>query len=138
MAVHRLDDTTYKELFFDEKLWEGINTASIFELVNDLYPQVKAITSKSENQDFAWFYGRVGIEGKGKIKVIYPYTEEHSEAFTLKNVSFSTFPFLVLTADKENFTGWFDGQGNLLEDHYWLLINEDSYPEVTGFIAKFE
>lgn len=138
MAIHKLDDESYKSLFFDPTLWKNIDTSNISDLVCNLFPAITSITSKSENQDFSWFYGRVGIEGKGKIRVVYPYAELNESNFTLRNVCFSAFSFITLKAEGEKFKGWFDSQENLLEENEYLTISEDTYQDVTGFIAKFE
>jgi hypothetical protein len=139
MAVHKLDDETYKHLYFDEKLWKGINVNEITELVSNLYPPIRFVTSKSENKDFTWLYGRVKIKGKGRVKVIYPYLEEHDKDFTLRNISFSVFPFLTLKAEEtDKFLGWYNSvTEEILQEEPLLTISESNYPEVTGFVAKF-
>lgn len=131
MGTYHLDDPKYSSLKFRKDLWKGVAP------LGDPFPILTRISSKSENQDFAWVFGMVCIEGQGKVKVLYPYLEEHEENFPLKNVCYSYYPFVRLQAEGDNFEGWFDGEGNLLEKNEDLVISEYDYTEISEFIARF-
>lgn len=131
MGTYHLDDSNYSSLKFRKDLWKGENP------LGDPFPVLGRISSKSENQDFAWVFGKVCFEGSGKVKVLYPYVEEHTEDFLLKNVCYSYYPFVRLQAEGENFEGWFDGDMNLLEKNRDLVISEFDYTDVSEFIVMF-
>lgn len=142
MAVHTLGSDLYKTLTFVEDLWHGIDTSKISNLVNDFYPPISRVTSKSENKAFAWLYGRIKVEGPGGIAVMYPYREYSQDILTLKNISFSQYPFISIKAYPDGseikFEGWFNAYGEkLLCEDPILVLSKGRWPEVTGFIAKF-
>lgn len=140
MAVHRLDSEKYKLLVFDKPLWIGVDCTEITQLVGDLYPPITKVTSKAENQDFSWLYGKVARKGKGKIRVKYPYTTDWSvRPITLKNVSFATFPYVILEAKPEEgwkFEGW-QVEEDLISGEL-LTLTEQDYTDVTSFYAIFK
>lgn len=142
MAVHTLGSTAFKNLKFSEDLWKDIDTSRIRNLVNNFYPEISRVTSKSENLAFAWLYGRVQVKGKGTVKVTYPYVESSNKVLTFRNVSFSQYPYVILKAEipkSSKFKGWKDSvTGKVLSEETTILISKDSYPESTGFIAEFE
>ena len=142
MAVHTLGSTAFKDLKFSEDLWKDIDTTRIRNLVNNFYPEISRVTSKSENSAFAWLYGRVLVKGKGTVKVTYPYVESSNKVLTFRNVSFSQYPYVILKAEtskSSRFKGWKDSvTGQVLSEETTILISKDSYPESTGFIAEFE
>lgn len=142
MAVHTLGSIAFKNLKFSEDLWKDIDTSRIRNLVNNFYPEISRVTSKSENLAFAWLYGRVLVKGKGTVKVTYPYVESSNKVLTFRNVSFSQYPYVILKAEiskSSKFKGWKDSvTGKVLSEETTILISKDSYPESTGFIAEFE
>lgn len=144
MAVHRLGDTTYRTLQFDKQIWQGVDTGDIGEILSDMYPPVQKETSLSENRDLSWFYGGIAIVGLGRVMVMYPYFEDnHSEEiFLLKNVCFSTFPYIYLKAIPRvgwHFKGWSSAPGSVhISSQEDLVIFEPDYPDITGFVATFE
>lgn len=138
MAIHKLDGKEYLQLDFNPSLWEGINTNNLLELVNNLVPPITKITTLSENDTLEWLWGRVQILGKGRVSVMYPYVEEHTEDFQLKNVDLSTYPFVTLIADQGDFQGWFDScTEELLSDREMLVLASGKFEKVTGFQARF-
>ena len=138
MAIHKLDDNAYLHLDFNSSLWEGVNTKNLLELVNDLLPPIKKITTLAENDTLEWLWGRVQIQGKGRVSVMYPYSEEHTENFQLRNVDFSTYPFVTLIADQGDFQGWFDScTEELLSDREMIVLAPGKFEKVTGFQARF-
>ena len=138
MALYRLDDESYLDYLFDPELWQGVDTSNPGDLVNNLYPPITSITSLSENNSLVWFFGRVKVKGQGTVKVVYPYSEEHSDSFVLKNVDLSTIPYILLEASPERFIGWFDSRtGEPFTEQLSLVISPDDYTDVTGFEARF-
>lgn len=141
MAVHTLGSTSFLDLQYDSELYRGINTRNPSELISNIFPPVKSLTSKSENRIFKWLFGKVNIEGKGKVQVTYPYLEEHTTCFSLKNVDLSTVPYVTLKASAEEgwkFKGWYcSTTGKFLSRAETLTLDEENYLTVTGFVAIF-
>lgn len=141
MAIHKLGDESYKNLNYDPKLWKGIPRENPSDLVGDMFPEIEKQTSLHENRSFCWFFGRIQIKGQGTVKIIYPYSAEYDEDFTVRNVDFSTFPFITLKAVPKpgwRFEVWRDAY--TLEDIAfgpYLVISEFDFPGVTGFTALF-
>lgn len=139
MAFYKLDSTNYLDLDYDSELWQGVNVQNPGELVNEIVPSIKSITTYAENDSFEWFFGRVKIVGKGKVKVIYPYTEEHEESFTVKNIDLTAYPWIGIEAQEEGFLGWYDScTGELLAENSLLLITLGKFENVTGFEVRFK
>lgn len=144
MAVHKLGDETYKTLQFDKQIWQGVNTKDIGDILSDMYPLVERVTSLSENRDLSWFYGGVAIVGLGRVQIMYPYFEDnHSEeVFLLKNICFSTFPYIYLKAiprEGWHFKDWTSApQTEYISNQENLVVFESDYPNITGFVATFE
>lgn len=141
MAVHKLGSNEYRDLTFDPNLWKGVHVDSIADLVHDFFPEINSVTSLSQNKAFSWFFGKVKVEGEGEVKVKYPYLDSSMDILTIRNVDFSSFPFINLKAESLEgwvFKGWYDSvTGDELGDSPTLMLLEDSYPAVTGFVAKF-
>ena len=141
MALHRLGDESYKNFQYSPKLWKGILRESPSDLVGDMFPKISKETSLHENRTFCWFFGRVQIEGQGSVEVIYPYSYISNVDFTVRNVDFSTFSYLLLKARPEpgwEFQKWCDSVTlETLTGDQDLLLSEFTYPEVTGFTAIF-
>lgn len=142
MAVHTLGSLEYKSLKFSENLWKGIDTSSVDNFVYDFYPAISRVTSKSENKAFAWLYGKIQVEGYGYVEVTYPYVDASDEILTLRNVSFSQFPYVLVKArgiETSNFKCWKDSvTGQVISEEMSILLTKDFYPESTGFVAEFE
>ena len=141
MAVHKLGSLDYRGYQFNEDLWEGVNTSRISDLVSDFYPEINGVTSLSQNKAFAWFFGRVKVVGEGEVRVLYPYSESSLDTLTIKNVDFSSYPYILLEAkalEGWRFLGWYDSVENIrLGEDTRFMIFDSYYPKVTGFIAKF-
>lgn len=138
MALYKLDSIDYLNFDYDSELWQGIDIQNPGELVNDILPPIKSITTYAENDSFEWFFGRVKIVGKGKVAVTYPYFEEHDKSFTIRNVDLSTYPWITIQAQDEGFEGWYDScSEELLSESSLLLINLENFRNVTGFEVRF-
>lgn len=142
MAIHKLGSLHYRDLEYNKDLWKSEDTTNIGYLVNQLDPPVVRVTSLSENKAFAWFFGKVQVEGEGEVRVKYPYKDSSRDLLKLRNVNFSSYPYLLLTAEAEKgwcFKGWYDSvTRELLYSNPSLMLSENFYPDVTGFVLKFE
>lgn len=141
MAIHRLGSLDYRNLQFNKGIW-NVNTSRIGDLVNNFFPEVKSVTSLSENKAFKWFFGVVAVEGEGEVQVVYPYTDSSRDVLLLRNVDFSSFPYIYLKAVPQEgweFEGWYDSVDpkKNLSLQPSLTLTEETYPDVTGFLARF-
>jgi len=141
MAIHTLGSERYKDLYYDPDLYENIDTENIGELIPELYPKVKRVTSLSENNSFSWLWGRIKITGKGTVKINYPFSEEHTSDFTLKSVDLSTVPYIILEAKTSGrFIGWYSLTPSGLDyisNESFLILNKYNFLDITGFEAHF-
>lgn len=137
MAIFRLGDTTWEHLEFPEEVW-GKRPECVEEFISNMVPEVTKVTSRSENRDFRWFYGKVVVSKEGTAKVTWPELRDAQEG--IPNYCLSYYPFLRLEASGfGNFLGWFDYvSGEKLEESPVLIISDKDYPNTTTFLAYFE
>lgn len=140
MAVHRLGSLEFKQQMYDSSLWK--ESSSIGSIVYDFLPPVDRVTSKSENTAFTWLYGKFQVVGNGEVQVRYPYTDSSRDVLTLRNVSFSSFPFVTIQAVSDEgweFNGWWDScRSKLLSKKPVEIISQNKWLDITSIEVRFE
>lgn len=136
MAIFKLGDTTWKHLEFPEEIW-GKRPEVVEDFISEMIPEVTKVTSRSENRDFRWFYGRFVVES-GSLWMTWPESFEISGK--IPNYCLAYYPFLRIEArGAGKFLGWFDYiAGEKLEENRELIISDKDYETTTTFLAKFE
>lgn len=136
MALYRLGDETYKQLEYPEVVWG--TKLGISYLLPDLWPKLDRVSSKSENRLYCWFYGKAATQGKGSVRVLYPYeSEPRSQILTIRNVNLAEIPYILLEACEGRFVGWLSERDEILSRSRFLKISQYNFLDVTTFYAKF-
>lgn len=137
MAFYRLGSNNYRNLKYNQELWDGLG-GNLVQMVSDFYPGIEAMTD-GDRQNTSWLFGLTYVTGKaGKIKVVYPYSTQELKVHKLRNVNMSIYPVVKVEAVGEGFKGWYS-KNRLIQKSPSLEISEEipKFESIVEFEARF-
>lgn len=107
---------------------------------NPFPSSIRSLTFSEQKKGLNYLYGEVIIDGKGKVKLVYPKIKVTETKLTLPNVRFGIYTYALLQAIPQpdsKFLGWYDDL-ELISSEQFLPLTVDFCTEVEIFYAKFQ